>query len=334
VRKFSEASGKLSSEFELIARLSAGIHLSRRTILGAGDDCAIVSRPRGQMLFTIDSMVEGVHFDLRWGSPQALGARALAVNLSDIAAMGGRPTACVVNLGVRDGISSRTLEAIYAGLCDAAREASTDIVGGNVTRARELSITIALLGEVARGVMRRDAARVGDEIFVTGTLGDAALGWRILAGKLKARDNAKSVVAAEKYCVERFIRPHARLYAGQRLAALRPTPAAIDVSDGLMQDLGHILERSGVGAEIEASRIPVSPAYRALMGDDLQHALTGGEDYELIFCAKPGLSESELSRRLRIGVHRIGRIVRGSRVDVIGANAPIDGGWDQLRSRG
>ena len=334
MRKLSEASTKLSSEFELIARLTAGIGLSRRTILGVGDDCAIVSRPRGQMLFTIDSLVENVHFNLRWGSPQALGARALAVNLSDIAAMGGRPTACVVNLGVREGITPRTLERIYSGLRDAAREASTDIVGGNVTRARELSITIALVGEAGRGVMRRDAARPGDEIFVTGTLGDAALGWRILAGKLEARGKAKKNRAAKKYLVERFLRPHARLYAGQRLAALRPAPAAIDVSDGLMQDLGHIVERSGVGAKIDASRIPISPAYRALMGDDLVHALTGGEDYELIFCVKPGRRESELSRRLGVGVRRIGKIVRGTRVDVIGASAPIDGGWDQLRSRG
>ena len=101
-----------------------------------------------------------------------------------------------------------------------------------------------------------------------------------------------------------------------------------------MQDLSHILERSGVGAEIDASRIPVSPAYRALMGDDLVHALTGGEDYELVFCVKLGHSESELSRRLRVGVRRIGTIVRGKRLNVIGASAPIVAGWDQLRSRG
>jgi thiamine-monophosphate kinase len=178
-------------------------------------------------------------------------------------------------------------------------------------------------------VMRRDAARPGDEIFVTGTLGDAALGWRILAGKLNAKKNR----AARKYLVERFIRPCARLYAGQRLAALRPAPAAIDVSDGLMQDLGHILERSSVGAEIDASRIPISPAYRALMGGDLAHALTGGEDYELIFCARPGHSEAALSRRLRVAVRRIGTIVRGKQVKLIGASAPIVAGWDQLRSR-
>ncbi len=329
MRKLS-ARGSHSSEFELIARLSAGIRLSGRTVLGIGDDCAVMSRPQGPLLFTIDSIVEKVHCDLRWGTPEALGARALAVNLSDIAAMGGRPTACVVNLGVRENITAQTLERIYSGLRDAAREVSTDIVGGNITRARELSITIALIGEAGSGVMRRDAARVGDEIYVTGTLGDAALGWRILAGKLKAKKNR----AATKYLAERFLSPHARLYAGQRLAMLRPTPAAIDVSDGLMQDLGHILERSGVGAEIDASRIPISPAYRALMGDDLRHALTGGEDYELIFCMKPGHSEAELSRRLRVGVRRIGKIVRGKRLNVIGASAPIVAGWDQLRSRG
>ena len=329
-----ERSRKPSSEFELIARLSAGIRLSRRTILGAGDDCAILAAPRRQTLFTIDSLVEKVHFDLAWGTPRALGARALAVNLSDIAAMGGHPTACVVNLAVRDGIAERTLEEVYAGLRGAAREAAVDIVGGNITRARELSITIALLGEAGRGVMRRDAARPGDAIFVTGTLGDAALGWRILAGKLKARGNPKKDRASRKYLVERFLRPQARLFAGRRVAALRPTPAAIDVSDGLMQDLGHILERSGVGAEINASRVPVSAAYRELMGDDMVHALTGGEDYELIFCARTSHSEAALSRRLRVAVTRIGTIVKGRRLKVIGTRAPIVAGWDQLRSRG
>ena len=155
----------------------------------------------------------------------------------------------------------------------------------------ELSITIAMLGEVGRTAMRRDTARPGDDIFVTGTLGDAALGWRILARKLKPRGNAKP---RRKKISHRAISASAtRLYPGLRLAALKPAPAAIDMSDGLMQDLGHILERSGVGADIDASRIPLSPAYRAVMGGDLVHALTGGEDYELIFCARPGLHESE-----------------------------------------
>ena len=251
--------------------------------------------------------------------------------------MGGRPTACVVNLAVRGGISAPMLDRIYAGLRTAARAAATDIVGGNITSARQLSITIALLGEAGTGVMRRDSARPGDDIFVTGTLGDAGLGWRLLAGKLNARilarANTKKYRAAKKFLVDRFVRPDARLVAGQRLASLRPAPAAIDISDGLLQDLGHILERSGVGAEIDASRIPVSSAYRAILGDDLTHALGGGEDYELLFCVRPGHSEAQLTRRLSLAVRRIGKIVRGRRLKLVGAAAAKTAGWDQMRSR-
>ncbi len=155
---------KLPGEFDLIARLCAPIRLGSRTILGPGDDCAIVSPSRAPILFTIDSLVEGVHFDLQWTPLDALGARALTVNLSDIAAMGGRPTACVVNLAVRSGISARMLDQIYSGLRTAARSAATDIVGGNITRARQLSITIALLGSSSalsvrmRASVREDAS--------------------------------------------------------------------------------------------------------------------------------------------------------------------------------
>lgn len=319
-------STKLPGEFELIARLCAGIRLGPRTILGPGDDCAILAAPRGSVLFTIDSMVEGVHFNLGWGPPAALGARALTVNLSDIAAMGGRPTACVVNLALRAGISQKTIDGLYAGLRTAARAAGVDIVGGNITRARELSITIALLGDTGAGVLRRDAARPGDEVFVTGTLGDAALGWRILAGKLRARG------AVRKYLADRLLRPAARIFAGQRLGAISPAPAAIDISDGLLQDLGHILERSRAGAEIDAAAVPVSPAYRAVMGADLSLALGGGEDYELLFCVRPGYSESSLARRLRVPVRRVGRIVRGRGLKLLGAPAPRSAGWDQLRA--
>ncbi len=274
-------------------------------------------------------MVEGVHFDLRWGNLEGVGARSLAVNLSDIAAMGGRPIACVVNLAIREGISTSALDRIYAGLRTEARESSTDIVGGNVTRARELSITIALLGELGGAAMRRDMARPDDEIFVTGTLGEAALGWRLLAGEIKARGPVRT------HLIDRFFRPPNRLLAGQRLAAIEPAPSAIDISDGLLQDLGHILERSRVGATIDAAAVPVSPAYRAVMGDDLIHALSGGEDYELLFCLRPGSRESELTRRLGVPVRRIGRITRRRRLEVIGSNAPDStkrrGGWDQLR---
>jgi thiamine-monophosphate kinase len=328
---------KSPGEFELIARVTSRLRHSRGTILGPGDDCAILARPRTAQLITIDSMVEGIHFNLRWGTAEALGARALAVNLSDIAAMGGVPIACVVNLAIRPGLGVRFFDRLYAGLAGAADAAGVDLVGGNVTSAEALAITIALVGETGSSVLRRDAALPGDDIFVTGTVGDAALGWRILAGKLRARGTVR------KFLIDRFLHPVARLTAGQRLARMNPAPAArhpaaIDLSDGLWQDLGHVLERSGVGAEIEAGAIPLSPAYRAVKGDNLELALGGGEDYELLFCVRPGHSAAALTRRLGVPVHRIGTITRGHGATLIGGNAsrmkpaPRLGGWDQLRA--
>jgi thiamine-monophosphate kinase len=315
-------------EFELIARLVDKLPRGRRTVLGPGDDCAILARSDAQTLITIDSMVEGVHCNLAWGTPEQLGSRALTVNLSDIASMGGTPTACVVNLAIRPGLTMRFFERLYAGLRRAARAASVDVVGGNITSAQQLSVTIALLGDAPEQPLRRDSARVGDEIFVTGTVGDAAVGWRILAGKLGAS------AAARRHLLARYLDPAARLFAGRRLAQMRPAPAAVDISDGLLQDLGHILERSGVGAEIDPESIPVSKAYNAVMGADLSHAVGGGEDYELLFCLRPGHSEHDLSRRLRLPVRRIGRIVRGREVRLTGGKRPRILGWDQLRAGG
>ena len=323
---------KLPGEFEVIARLNAGLRLSPRVVLGPGDDCAILAPSRARQLFTIDSMVEGVHFELKWGSPPTLGRRALAVNLSDIAAMGGYPTACVVNLAIRRGLSMQTIDELYAGLKAAARKADVDLAGGNITSAAQLAITIAMLGEVRGAALRRDAARAGDEVYVTGTLGDAAAGWRILEGKLKAAG------ANRNFLVGRFLEPAARLAAGQALARMRPAPAAIDISDGMLQDLGHVLERSGVGAQIDPGAIPVSRAYQSVMRgarNAIGLALSGGEDYELLFCMRPGYSQPELTRRLGVAVRRIGTIVRGRpRISLVGPSAgrlPKLRGWDQLR---
>jgi thiamine-monophosphate kinase len=315
----------LPDEFALIARLVADLPHCRRTILGPGDDCAIVAPSASPILFTIDAMVEGVHFNLGWGTPEQLGARALAVNLSDVAAMGGVPTACVVNLAIRPGLTRRFFDRLYGGLRRAARAEAVDIVGGNITSARQMAITIALLGDAPKRPLRRDSARAGDEIFVTGTLGDAALGWRILAGRKRVRSSARH------HLVSRYLAPTARLSAGQRLARLRPVPAAIDLSDGLLQDLGHLLERSGVGAEVDAASIPVSSAYREVEGPDLSLALGGGEDYELLFCIRPGHSQAKLARWLRVPTHRIGAIVGRPGLNLRGAVRPRVGGWDQLR---
>ena len=322
---------KLPGEFELIARLCKRLAGSRRTILGPGDDCAIIARPPGAQLVTIDSMVERVHFNLGWGTPRLLGRRALAVNLSDVAAMGGTPTACVVNLAIRPGLDARFFDQLYAGLRSTAAAARVDVIGGNITRARELSITICLLGDAPRAPLRRDLARPGDSIFVTGTLGDAAAGWRIRAGEIAAQG------AARAFLVRRYLDPTPRLVAGQRLARSYSRAAAIDISDGLLQDLGHILDRSGAGAELDLEAIPLSAAYRRTLGGDLGLALSGGEDYELLFCARAGADAAPPP--LGVPAHRIGRIVAGDgivlRRDGRRTTAPAGPpGWDQLRARG
>jgi len=321
---------KLPGEFELIERLVKGLRMTRRTILGPGDDCAILAPSKRPQLFTIDSMLEDVHFRLAWGPAEKLGAKSLSVNLSDIAAMGGTPTACVINLAIREGLDVRFFDRLYSGIRKVAERYDTDVVGGNITRADRLAITVALLGEASRGVTRRDLARAGDDIFVTGTVGDSSAGLAILNRKVAVRG------AARTFLIERHLNPTPRIEAGLALSKIQPTPAAIDISDGLLQDLGHILERSRVGAEIDAAAIPVSSSYRAAMGDDLTLALGGGEDYELLFCARPGLSEQALTWALGVPVRRIGRIVKGRQTllrGTKGALVPKLLGWDQLRER-
>ncbi len=322
---------KPNGEFDLVKAIVRGLRPSPATVLGPGDDCAIVKLASGRQLLTVDSMVEKVHFKLSWFTPEQLGRRALTVNLSDVAAMGGVPAACVVNLGVREGLGSAFFIRLYRGLGAMARETSVAIVGGNITRTPALEITIALLGLSPQAALRRDAARVGYDIFVTGTVGDAAAGLRLLEGKLAARG------AARHFLIGRFLNPTARLRAGRQLAKMRPLPAAIDLSDGLWQDLGHILEQSGVGAEIEVKALPLSPAYRAVVGDDPTLALGGGDDYELLFCARPGPSQARWSRYLGVPVRRIGTVVRGRHAVLLDGGRrrppPRFGGWDQLATR-
>ena len=275
-------------------------------------------------------MVEGVHFKLEWGTPAMLGAKALAVNLSDIAAMGGNPTICVINLAIRPGLNARFFDELYRGVGKAAAAAGVAVAGGNITRASELAITVALLGEIEKQPMRRDSARPGDKIYVTGSVGDAALGLLILQNKISAAG------AARDYLVKRFLQPNAQVGAGRKLARMKPAPAAIDISDGLWQDLGHVLERAGVGAKVNSTALPLSAAYRQVYGDRCDLALSGGDDYELLFCLRTRISEVELSRRVGVKVRCIGEITREKQallVNEAGEPAIVQThGWDQLRA--
>jgi thiamine-monophosphate kinase len=286
-------------EFELIDRIQriAARVQGRDVIVGIGDDAAILRPRRGEdLVVTSDALVEGTHFRWEAETPRTLGRRALAANLSDLAAMGSRPLGFTFALAAPPSLEVRRVTAMVRGMLDLAERFACPLVGGNVTRARQTSIDITALGAVRSGrALLRSGARPGDRILVTGRLGISALE--------RARGRVRSV-------------PTPRVAEGRALARLAAVTACIDISDGLVADLTHLLEASGVGGEIEASRVPLprgfSAACRRLGRDPLRLALGGGEDYELLFTVggnSPG--QAALERRLGIPVAEIGQITQG-----------------------
>lgn len=268
------------NEFELIRTYFARQPVARRdVVLGIGDDAAVLQPAPGQQLVvTTDLLVAGVHF-LPDVDPASLGHKALAVNLSDLAAMGAEPAWFLLNIAL-PSVDEKWLAGFCDGLFALARQYNVQLVGGDTSRG-PLTIAIEAHGFVPAGqALTRSGARPGDRIFVTGTLGDAGLALRHRQGRLQ-------LAAAElPACVKRMDRPMPRIEAGLLLRAV--AASAIDISDGLVADLGHILEQSNTGARIDLGRVPVSPAYRAHLHDagwDL--ALANGDDYELCFTVPP-----------------------------------------------
>lgn len=263
------------NEFALIRRYFDGLTPAGEGIaLGIGDDCALIDPPAGEQLaISTDTLIAGRHFPLDT-APADIGWKALAVNLSDLAAMGAAPLAFTLALSLPES-DADWLSGFAAGLRDCARAHGISLIGGDTTRG-PLSVTIGVLGRVPRGLaLRRSGAQLGDRICVTGTLGDAALGLR-LGGDADDVDT--------RFLRGRLDRPTPRLAAGLALRGI--ASAAIDLSDGLLGDLSHILDASAVGADIEALRLPQSPAFRriAAVGTGLPLQLAGGDDYELCFC--------------------------------------------------
>jgi thiamine-monophosphate kinase len=310
-------------EFGFLSRLRPRLGSGRGTIVGPGQDCAVVRCGTQRLLYTVDALVEGVHFERHWLTPRQLGRKSFLVNASDIAAMGGRPRFCVVSAGVPLSYLARDLVALHAGITAAARDCGAAVVGGNLTRADKLFVSVALLGEAPKRIVTRRGARAGDRIYVTGTLGDAALGVSLLR-----RDSAARRAAP---VIRRFREPSPRLQAGRLLVEAGVVSAMIDVSDGLVQDLGHVCDESGVGAEVDSDEVPLSPAYRAASAER-SLAVHGGEDYELL-CTVPERNVKRLQRaqeRLGCPITCIGRITRGRGVHVVGA-AVSRGGYDHFR---
>ncbi|MBK1691584.1 thiamine-phosphate kinase [Ectothiorhodospira mobilis] len=268
-------------EFDLIRCYFTPADLPGDVHLGVGDDAALLCVPPDhELVVSVDTLVQGVHFPVDTPSG-AIGHKALAVNLSDLAAMGATPRWVTLALTL-PGEDTAWVEAFARGFLDLARSHEVALVGGDTTRG-PLTLTVQAMGVVPTGAaLRRDGARPGEAILVTGTVGDAALALREL-GRGRADPRLRA----------RLDRPEPRVAAGRALRGL--ASACIDVSDGLAQDLGHILAASGVGATLETARLPLSPAFREVMGTedvDWSLPLAGGDDYELLFTAPQGAVEA------------------------------------------
>jgi len=264
-------------EFELIQRYFVRESEARGVITGIGDDGAVLQPEPGKHLVSvIDTLVGGVHFPTDI-SPADLGYRVVAVNLSDVAAMGGRPLWMTLALAIPES-NAQWISDFASGVFDAAVEHEVALVGGDTTRGDQVVVTAQITGDVAQGkAIHRSGANVGDTIYVTGTVGDAAGGLeRLSAG---ARDD---------YLVKRYLRPTARVGLGQALVGV--ATAAIDLSDGLYGDLHKLLQASGVGGEINLEHLPLSDSLRSAFDGETQRcfALSGGDDYELCFTAGSG----------------------------------------------
>jgi thiamine-monophosphate kinase len=308
-------------------------------VQGIGDDAAITTHAEGVQLVTTDLLIERVHFIRGTISPYQLGYKALAVNLSDIAAMGGTPHDAYVSIAVPSDVPVEELDAIYDGMKDLARASDVNLLGGDTTGSKQdLCINIVVIGSARQDqVLLRSGARVGDRIVVTGTLGDSAGGLAVLLSEPEIPAEVAATLLRAHYEPEMYLE-EAGLFAVSGVVH-----AAIDLSDGLASDLRHVCQRSGVGAVVDMAAIPLSDELHALCGitgaDPIRLALAGGEDYRLLVTVDPG-GLDELRRGVARATGRelydVGTIVSepGIRLQAPdGSLSEMSGsGWDHFTS--
>ena len=271
-------------EFGFIDKIRTAMKTKNPSVvLGIGDDAAIFKPTLGhELIFTTDMLVEDRHFNFKWISPWQLGAKTMAVNVSDCAAMGAKPTVALVSLGVPSSFPVKDLEAFYDGMKGWAESYGAQIVGGDTVGSDKFVVNVALVGEVEKGkALRRSGAQVGDALFVTGTLGDSAAGlYSLQHPSAKGKETAPLLV-------KRHLTPTPRFTVGRSLSTKKWATSAIDISDGLSSEIHHLCEESGVGVEIHEEAIPYSDSLIHFCDENqlnpLHFALDGGEDYELLF---------------------------------------------------
>jgi len=321
-------------ERALIARIRERLVVPPWVVIGPGDDAAVIEPARGTLeVWTTDAIVDGIHVDRRFVPPAAIGHRALAVNLSDLAAMGARPRAALLSLALPGSLELDAFDGILDGLLALAGRHDMALVGGNITSTPgPLSLHVTAVGTVhRRRVLTRAGARPGDDLFVTGTLGDAAAGLDAL------RRNPAAPVRGR---VARYLRPEPRVRAGLLLGAGRVAASCVDLSDGLADGIRQIAEASSVGIVLDAAAVPMTPELReagsAAGTGGLELALRGGDDYELLFTVRRAHG-----RRLRavlrqlgdLPITRIGAVTRAR--DLLVQDGPdvrpLPGGYEHFR---
>lgn len=319
------AATRLPAEFELIARYFAPLARGSAGAEGLTDDAAFIDvDPAMALVVTADALVAGVHF--RPEDPPGLVARkALRVNLSDLAAKGARPLGYLLTITLPRHLDAAWVEAFCAGLAADQAEFGITLMGGDTTSTPgPLTLSITAFGTVPRGrALKRSAAQAGDTVVVSGTIGDAALGLLALDGELATLSAAK-----RNALIDRYHLPRPRTALGPLLAQSEDVHAAIDISDGLVADLGHICETSGLAAEIETPRVPLSAAAAAVLDSRpelVAKVLSGGDDYEILFTVAPKnlAAIAELGRRLDLPLTAIGRMTSGQGVRVRGADGAV-----------
>ncbi len=318
----------------IVARKGARSEAWQRLLLGIGDDAAAWQDDSSIQLATTDTLVQGVHFTLDTARWEELGWKALAVNLSDIAAMGGAPRYALVTLAVPGELDVENLTDLYKGMAKIANEFGVAVVGGDVVSSPQVVLTLAVFGNIPEGSepLTRSAARVGDKVAVTGYLGNSAAGLKMLKEKLKlsARDAS--------FFRKAHLRPRPRVAEGQALLR-QGVKAAIDISDGLVSDMGQVCKASKVAARLRVDRVPLHPKLREAFPEDcLKLALSGGEDYELLFTAGVEVIE-RVRREISCPITVIGEIIQGEagQVTLVDEKERVfsygNKGWDHFLSR-
>jgi thiamine-monophosphate kinase len=336
-------------EKALLRHLRGRIPACPGVVVGLGDDAAAVDTS-AVTLVTTDSQVEGVHFHRDAAPPRLLGRKALTVNLSDVAVMGGIARYATVSLCLPPDLTLGWVDSLYDGLLERAAESGVAVVGGNLTRGESIVVDVTLLGDSGR-LLLRAGARPGDRVVVTGQLGAAAEGVRLLADGSRLDEDAELVITggwtessapAVRACLRAQLDPRPPLALARSIAERGLARAGMDLSDGLSLDLVEICSHSGVGAVIEASKVPVDPRAagleRARGGDPLALALHGGEDYQLLLAvsAEDMDEVGELARVWGVEVFSVGEFVEGEPVvwlrDAAGQRPLAPGGHDHFRS--